>query len=40
EGAAALGVAALFEADIPGERIVIVLSGGNLDASKIKRILA
>ncbi len=38
EGAAALGVAALLEHDLPGDCVVIILSGGNLDPAVLRRI--
>jgi threonine dehydratase len=39
EGAGALAVAAALAGDVPGERIVCVVSGGNIDAAKLATIL-
>ncbi|MEJ7569243.1 MAG: pyridoxal-phosphate dependent enzyme [Gaiellaceae bacterium] len=40
EGAGALAVAAALKHGVPGERIVCVVSGGNIDADRLAEILA
>jgi threonine dehydratase len=40
EGAGALGLAAALSGRVPGRRIVCVVSGGNIDASRLAAILA
>lgn len=39
EGAGALAVAAATSGRVPGERIVCIVSGGNIDASRLAAIL-
>ena len=40
EGAGALSVAAALSGRVPGERIVVVVSGGNIDSHRLTAILA
>ncbi len=40
EGAGALSVAAALSGRVPGERIVVVVSGGNIDSHRLAAILA
>ena len=40
EGAAALSVAAALSGEVEGERLVCIISGGNIDASRLREILA
>jgi threonine dehydratase len=40
EGAGALAVAAALADDVPGRRLVCVVSGGNIDAAKLAKILS
>ena len=40
EGAGALALAAARSGRIPGERIVCIVSGGNIDAARLATILA
>jgi threonine dehydratase len=40
EGAGALGLAAALSGRVPGRRIVCVVSGGNIDASRLAAILS
>jgi threonine dehydratase len=40
EGAGALAVAAATSGRVPGERIVCIVSGGNIDADRLGRILS
>jgi threonine dehydratase len=39
EGAAALSVAAALSGEVEGERLVCIVSGGNIDASRLREIL-
>ena len=40
EGAAALSVAAALSGEVEGERLVCIVSGGNIDAARLREILA
>ena len=40
EGSAALGIAALLAGQIEGERVAVILSGGNLDPTLIRRLVS
>ena len=39
EGAGALAVAAALSGSVPGERLVCIVSGGNIDADRLAAIL-